>query len=259
MQMPGKLPLTAVLITYNEADRLEACLQSLWFCQAIVVVDSGSTDGTQALAAQAGAKVLQRPFDGFGPQKAWAVAQAQTDWVLCLDADERVTPALASAIGKAFEASLPKVAGFRLRRRFFFLGQELKHGGETRQGYIRLFDKRRGNYNQARVHEQVELDEAGPLLEGYLLHESYRNLQDYLERFNRYTTAGAQALYEKGKPAPWYQIYLRFPFNFLRLLLGKGLLLDGYAGWVWAFLSSVYPVVKYAKLRELYRGTEPKT
>ena len=251
--MPDKLPITAVLITYNEADRLDACLQLLGFCQGIVVVDSGSTDGTTALAEHLGARVLHRPFDGYGPQKAWAVAQAETDWVLCLDADELMTPALANAIAAAFAQGQPAVAGFRLRRRFFFLGQELRYGGETRQGYIRLFDKRQGNYNQARVHEHVELSGPVHLLPGYLLHQSYRHLQDYLDRFNRYTTAGAQALFDKGKPAPWYQIYLRFPFNFLRLLLGKGLVLDGYAGWVWAFLSSVYPVVKYAKLRELYR------
>jgi glycosyltransferase involved in cell wall biosynthesis len=244
--------ISAVLITYNEADRLAKSLAPLGFCDEILVVDSGSTDGTQALAEQMGANVLHRAFDGFGPQKAYAVAQAKNNWVLCLDADEYLTPELAQTITTLFANGEPKEAGYRLRRRFFFLGKELKRGGETRHGYIRLFNKQKGNYNQALVHEHVELDGNAPLLPGYLLHESYRNLQDYLARFNTYTSQGAAELFAKGKKGSWVQIYLRFPINFARLLFGKGLIFDGYPGWIWAFLSSVYPVVKYAKLRELW-------
>jgi glycosyltransferase involved in cell wall biosynthesis len=243
--------LTAVLITLNEADRLERCLAQLGFCEEVIVVDSGSTDGTPELATRLGARVIHRDFDGYGPQKAYAVSEAKTDWVLCLDADEFLTPELASSIKASFENGEPPLAGYRIRRRFFFLGKELKHGGETKHGYIRLFNKKHGNYNQALVHEEVVLNGSTAILDGYLLHESYRNLADYLTRFNAYTTRGAQELHAKGKKASWVQIYLRFPFNFARLLFGKGLILDGYAGWVWAFLSSVYPVVKYAKLREL--------
>lgn len=244
--------LSAILITYNEADRLAKSLAPLGFCDEIIVVDSGSTDGTEALAEHLGAKVIHRPFDGYGPQKAFAVAQARNDWVLCLDADEYLTPELAENIQTLFRNGAPTEAGYRLRRRFFFLGKELKRGGESRHGYTRLFDRRRGSYNQARVHEQVELDGPSPLLPGYLLHESYRDLRDYLDRFNRYTSQGAEELFARGKHASWVQIYLRFPINFARLLFGKGLILDGYPGWIWAFLSSVYPVVKYAKLRELW-------
>ena len=248
--------VSAVIITKNEADRLAACLAPLGFCREVIVVDSGSTDGTAELARNLGARVLRRDFDGYGPQKAWAVSQAITDWVLCLDADERLTPELAANIQALFKNGPPAEGGYRLRRRFFFLGKELRRGGESRHGYIRLFNKTKGNYDQARVHEQVALTGVTPILPGFLLHESYRDLRDYLDRFNRYTSEGARQLYERGKPAPWYQIYLRFPINFLRLLFGKGLILDGYAGWVWAFLSSVYPVVKYAKLRELYAKEE---
>lgn len=244
--------LSAILITYNEANRLAKSLAPLGFCDEIIVVDSGSTDGTQALAKELGATVIHRPFDGYGPQKAFAVAQARNDWVLCLDADEYLTPELAENIQALFRQGPPTEAGYRLRRRFFFLGKELKRGGESRHGYVRLFDRRRGSYNQARVHEQVELNGPTPLLPGYLLHESYRDLRDYLDRFNRYTSQGAEELFARGKRASWVQIYLRFPINFARLLFGKGLILDGYPGWIWAFLSSVYPVVKYAKLRELW-------
>jgi glycosyltransferase involved in cell wall biosynthesis len=252
------LVLTAVIITLNEADRLQKCLPPLSFCQEIIVVDSGSTDGTQAFAEKLGARVVHRDFDGFGPQKAFAVAQAKNDWVLCLDADEYLDTELAAAIQLLFSQGMPTSIGYRLRRRFFFLGKELKRGGETAKGYIRLFNRTYGTYNQAQVHEQVELDGKTHTLPGFLLHESYRDLHDYLNRFNKYTTQAAEELFAKGKKASWVQIYLRFPINFFRLLFLKGLVLDGYPGWIWAFLSSVYPVVKYAKLRELWaKAKEP--
>jgi len=244
--------LTAVIITFNEADRLQKCLPPLSFCKEIIVVDSGSTDGTQELARQMGARVIHRDMDGHGAQKAFAVQQATTDWVLSLDADEYLTPELAQNIKDLFANGTPPQVGYKVRRRFFFLGQELKRGGESKQGYVRLFNRTHGNFNNAAIHDKVVITGQTPLLAGFLLHESYRDLSDYFKRFNRYTSHTAEELYKQGKKASWVQIYLRFGFNFFRLLFLKGLVLDGYAGWIWAFISSVYPVIKYAKLRELY-------
>ena len=218
----------------------------------VVVVDSGSQDDTVNIAASAGAIVIHQPFLGFGPQKAFAVTQASHDWVLVVDADEVITPELATEI-QATIASNAGVVGYRVPRDFVFLGRLMHWGGERGKTHLRLFDRRAGNYNNASVHEDVVL--SGPIgtLRERMLHFSYPNLESYWAKFNNYTTRGAQDLYKRGKRVSALYIMLRFPFSFLYLYLVRLLVLDGYPGFIWAFFSAVYPVVKYAKLRDLYR------
>ena len=146
-------PLSAVLITRNAAAVLESCLDSLAFADEIVVVDSASTDGTRELAARKGARVVQKEWLGFGRQKQFAVEQAKHDWVLCLDADERVSPELARSIRAALAA--PGSPVYRMPRRNRFLGRWLSHGEGYPDWIVRLFDRRRARWSEDPVHEQV--------------------------------------------------------------------------------------------------------
>ena len=189
--MPAtRQPLSVAIITLNAAAQLEACLQSARFADEIVVVDSGSSDGTQTLAERHGAKVVQQDWLGFGPQKQFAVEQARHDWVLCLDADERVTPELQAGIENALKN--PSTAAYRCARRNRFLGRYLKHGEGYPDWSLRLFDRRQARWSDDAVHEKVETKSSVGELNGDLLHDSAESLAAYLTKQNRYTTLTAE-------------------------------------------------------------------
>jgi glycosyltransferase involved in cell wall biosynthesis len=247
-------PVSAVLITRNAERLLDEVLGALGWCDEILIVDSGSTDRTFDIAKAHGARVLSREFDGYGPQKAWAVSQAAHDWVLVVDADEIVTPELRDEIETRLERDASAYAGFEVPISLVFLGRLMRHGGEYRMRHLRLYDRRRGNYNQNRVHERVEHD--GPVGRGehHMLHDSYGSIAAYFDKFNDYTTAGAVDLHGRGKTAGVGTIVSRFPLTFVRQYFIRGHVLNGYAGFIWSMFSALYPVVKYAKLRELRRG-----
>lgn len=260
------MKLSAVIITYNEAHNLRPTLEALRWADEVVVVDSHSTDGTVSIAQEFGAKVILQKFLGFGPQKRFAVEQASHDWVLVVDADEVISPALAAEI-QTLQASLPEldseinlssiVTGYRIPRDFVFLGHTMRFGGERGKSHLRLFNRRAGNYNTASVHEDVVLEGQVRTLKHSMLHHSYHDLSSYWAKFNDYTTRGAEDLYKRGKRVSALYVVFRFPFSLLYLLLVRGLILDGYAGFLWALFSATYPVVKYAKLRDMYRRLGP--
>ena len=247
-------PVSAVLITRNAERLLGRVLAALRWCDEILVVDSGSTDATIAIATDHGARVLSHPFEGYGPQKAWAVTQATHEWVLVVDADEIVTPELRQEIDSSLESmTADYYAGYEVPISLVFLGRLMRHGGEYKMPHVRLFDRRCGNYNQNRVHERVEL--TGPVgsLRNHMLHDSYGSIASYFDKLNDYTTAGATDLHARGRTAGVAMIVLRFPFTFIRQYFLRGHVLNGYPGFLWSMFSAMYPVVKYAKLRELQR------
>ena len=246
-------PDSAVLITRNAERLLAQVLAALQWCDEIVVVDSGSTDRTMDIASSAGARVLRHEFAGYGPQKAWAVTQAKHDWVLVVDADEVVTPELQREIEQRLERDAGSFAGYDVPISLVFLGRLMKHGGEYRMRHLRLYDRRHGNYNQNRVHERVELDGPVGKLDEHMLHESYGSIESYFDKFNDYTTAGARDLHARGKTAGVATIVLRFPATFIRQYFLRGHVLNGYPGFMWSLFAAMYPVVKYAKLREMTR------
>lgn len=253
-----KTPVSAVIIARNAERLLAVVLEALQWCDEIVVVDSGSTDATVAIARAAGASVVHRAFDGYGPQKAFAVGLARNHWVFVVDSDEVVTPALRTEIETAIERVQQgqwPYRGFEVPISLVFLGRLMRRGAENKMPHLRLFDKRHGNYNTALVHERVVLD--GPIgrLESDMLHDSYGSLETYFEKFNQYTTAAATDLAARGKSAGLVTIVLRFPVTFIRQYIGRGHLFNGYPGFLWSLFSAMYPVVKYAKLRELQRKT----
>ena len=248
-------PLSVVLITLNAAEQLAECLASVAFADEVVVVDSGSTDGTVALAERYGARVVARQWLGFGRQKQFAVEQAANDWVLCLDADERVSPELAASLVR--ELGAPAAPVYRMARRNRFLRRWLRHGEGYPDWSPRLFDRRQARWSDDTVHEKVLLDAPGtPIgtLTGDLLHESAEGLGRYLEKQNRYTSLAAEDLHRRGRRAGATELVisplLRF-FKFYVLRLG---FLDGLPGLVHISIGCMNSFMKYAKLIELQRS-----
>lgn len=250
--MPDSRPLlSAILITQDAAAQLPACLDSLAFCDEIIVVDSGSRDATVALAQSRGARVIHAEWRGFGLQKQFAVAQATHDWVLCIDADERVSERLQKEILRALATG--NTQAFRFARCNRFLGRYLRHGEGYPDWSLRLFDRRHAHWSDDVVHEKVLIDNATlpATLTGDLLHDSAETLDAYLAKQNRYTTLAAEQAVAQGKRSSFVQMllspWLRFiKFYFLRLGF-----LDGLPGLVHILIGCSNSFIKHAKIRDI--------
>jgi glycosyltransferase involved in cell wall biosynthesis len=247
--MPQKTPLSVVIIALNAASQIEACLKSAAFADEIVVVDSGSRDDTWEIALKYGASVLHQDWLGFGRQKQFAVERASHDWVLCLDADERVSDSLRTSIVETLKS--PHFQVYRMPRCNRFMGRWLRHGEGYPDWSLRLFDRRVARWSEDAVHEKVLASSAVGSLRGDLLHESQESLAAYLEKQNRYTSLQAEELSQRGKQATFGRLaaspLLRFvKFYFLRLGF-----LDGAPGLVHISIGCFNSFVKYAKLHEL--------
>lgn len=254
MSAPSLPGLSACIITFNEADRIEACLASLDFCDEIVVVDSGSTDGTAERAAALGARVLTRPFDGYRRQKDFAVQSAGHDWVLCLDADERVTPALREAIA-AVRAQGFGASGYRFARATEYFGAFLRHGNAYPDRVLRLFDRRRGGWRGEReIHEHVSVDGPVQRLHGDLEHRAYRSLADQLTRLERYARLMAEHDHGRGRRASLLNLVLNPAWRFFRGFVLRAGFLDGWRGLIYAWVEANYVRQKFIKLWLLARG-----
>jgi glycosyltransferase involved in cell wall biosynthesis len=253
---PPRAPLSVVLIAHNAAHQLEECLASAAFADEIVLVDSGSTDATREVAARHGARVVSRDWLGYGRQKQFAVEQARHDWVLCLDADERVSPGLRASIERALAAPVAPV--YRMPRCNRFLGRWLRHGEGYPDWSPRLFDRRMARWSDDAVHEKVLYAVTPGTLEGDLLHDSAEDLARYLDKQNRYTTLAAEQLYERGRSAGAFELLaspvVRF-FKFYVLRLG---FLDGIAGLVHIGIGCMNSYMKYAKLIEMRRANKDR-
>lgn len=255
--MPAtRQPLSVAIITLNAASQLEACLQSARFADEIVVVDSGSTDGTQALAERHGARVIQQDWLGFGPQKQFAVEAARHDWVLCLDADERVTPALQMAIESALEIGQNSAStaaaphAYRFPRCNRFLGRYLKHGEGYPDWSLRLFNRRHARWSDDAVHEKVLCD--GPIgtLAGDLLHDSAESLSSYLTKQNRYTSLAADMALAAGKRSSVGRVALSPLVRFIKFYFVRQGFRDGLPGFVHIAIGCFNSMIKYAKMLE---------
>jgi glycosyltransferase involved in cell wall biosynthesis len=249
-RMSGQLPLSLCVITRNAAGQLADCIASASFVGEVVVVDSGSTDDTVEIARRCGARVIVQSWLGFGPQKNFAVAQATHDWVLCLDADERVTPELGAAIRNTLAAP-PAAAAFAVARRNRFLGRWLRHGEGYPDWVVRLFDRRRARWTDDVVHETVRADGAVARIEGDLLHASAESLDAYLAKQNRYTTLQAEAMHMRGERAGLVRLVISPLARFVRYYVVRLGFLDGVAGLVHIAIGCFASFMKYAKLRAL--------
>jgi len=247
------MPLSVTLITRDAAGQLADCLASVAFADEIVVVDSGSSDDTVELARHRGARVLQREWLGFGPQKQFAVEAASHDWVLCVDADERVSPELRQQIVSELKA--PRGFVYAIPRRNRFLGRWLKHGEGYPDWSVRLFHRGHARWGSEPVHEKVVSRSPVLKLSGDLLHDSAETLEKYLDKQNRYTSLQAEAMHAEGRRANTVQLtispVLRF-FKYYVLRLG---FLDGVPGLVHITIGCMNSFNKYAKLKALERSS----
>jgi len=257
MRMSRKLPLSLCVITRDAAGELEDCLASAPFAGEIVVVDSGSSDDTVEIARRCGARVLVQPWQGFGPQKNFAVANAAHDWVLCLDADERVSPELGAAISAAL-GSPPAAVAFAMARRNRFLGRWLCHGEGYPDWIVRLFDRRHARWTDEPVHENVKTSGSIARLTGDLLHASAESLDAYIAKQNRYTTIQAEAMHTRGERATVARLVASPIARFVRFYVLKLGFLDGVAGLVHIAIGCFASFMKYAKLRAL-SAVEPQS
>jgi len=243
------MSLSAVITTLNEEARIGACLAHLRFADEVVVVDFHSTDGTAERAREHGARVLQREQRSLSSQKNWAIAQAAGDWVLVVDADELVSGELASEIKRV--VSDPNARdGYRVKRRNFFLGREIRHSGWQNDWVVRLFRKGRGTHPERHVHEQVVVDGPVGTLRGPLLHYSCRSLEDYWRKLRRYAYWNALEARRRGaRVSPLYMM-IHPPLRFLQIYLLQGGFLDGMPGLVVSLLTAVYVVAKDTRIWE---------
>jgi glycosyltransferase involved in cell wall biosynthesis len=243
--------ISAVLIAQNEADRIGTALRSLAFCDEILVVDGGSRDDTVAKVREVGARLIERPFDGFVAQKNFALEHAKNDVVLSLDADEEVSYALRAEVeGLARRDTLP-LAGYRLPRVTTYMGREIRATDWYPDWQLRLFDRRRGRFAGDLVHESVLVEGAIGRLRGELIHRPYRDEADHLRRIDRYTSLWADAQFRKGRRASLVAGEAAAAFAFFRnFILKRGFLLGG-LGFRISKLNARYVRAKFTKLRAL--------
>ena len=246
-----KLPLTVAIIALNAGAQIGPCLASVPFADEIVVVDSGSTDDTVAIAARHGARVETREWPGFGRQKQHAVSIARNDWVLCLDVDERVSERLARAIREALASR--RYRAYRMSRRNRFLGRWLAHGEGYPDWTVRLFHRAHASWSNDEVHEAVLTTVEVGRLEGDLMHDSAEDIATYMAKQNRYTTLHAQALFRQGLRAGYWRLAASPLARFLKFYFFRLGFLDGGPGFAHIVIGCNNTFQKYLKLIELQK------
>jgi glycosyltransferase involved in cell wall biosynthesis len=242
--------LTVTVITRNEAAHIAAALESACFADELVVVDGESTDDTVAIARRFTDRVIVRPWAGYVAQKNFAAEQASHDWILSLDADERVSPPLAHEIGQLMIAD-PRAAGYRFPRVTFHLGRWLRSTDWYPDYQLRLYDRGRARWAGGFVHESVTADGPVRALRGELLHYAYRDISHHLQTMDRYTTLAARQMHEDGRRAGWLDVLVRPRFAFFRNYVLRGGFRDGMAGLIVSMMNAHYVGLKFAKLWEL--------
>ena len=248
------MSLSVVIITFNEEANLPRTLASVAWADEIVIVDSGSTDATAEIALHYRAQFYVEPWKGFAAQKNSAIAKATGDWVLSLDADEEVEPALADEIAHTLAAA-PSVAGFWIRRKNFFLGRWMQHGGYYPDQKLRLVQRSAAHFEERLVHEDMRLEGPTMMLRNNLLHHAYPTLEGYLEHMNRYSSLGAEIVLKSGRRRfSLWDVLLRPLATFIYNYILRGGFLDGREGLLQHLYHAAYVSWKYAKAWEKSRA-----
>ncbi len=249
--MHKREPLSVVIITLNNADTLDRCLREVDWAEDLVVLDSGSSDDTVAIAKRHGARVAVHPFDDYGPQKQRAIDMARHDWILNLDADEVLSPGTRAVIERALVE--PAAAGFRLprRERMFWTVQ---HRLSQRNGHLRLFDRRRGRMNDVEVHASVVVDGPVRTLGGAdFVNDGDADIATRVDKINRYSSGLVAHKLRRGQGFTLLRMVVYPPLFFVRQYLLKRYFLNGSAGFIASVTGAFYVFLKYAKLHEARR------
>lgn len=254
--MAHSAPLSVVIITFNEEANIGRCLLAAsTIADELLVVDSGSTDSTVAIAESLGARVVFHPFEGHIQQKNWAKSQAKHAYILSLDADEVLSPELTSALLEQKKAGFPFPCS--VNRLTWYCGQWLYHGGFNPDWKLRLWHKEAGLWTGINPHDSFKLHQPERVLKlnGRLLHYSIPDLNWHLAQVNRFTDIAAQELFNKGVKPSLIKLYLAPGFTFVQHYLLKAGFLDGFHGFTAAKVSALYAYLKYAKLKMLYHNS----
>jgi len=246
--------ISAAIIARNEADNIADAIKSVSFADQVVVADTGSADNTVEIARAAGAEVYEINFEGFGNTKNKAFEFCRGEWIISIDADERVSLELAENIQRLIEDG-PRYDAYLINRLTYFLGKPVRHSGWYPDYLPRLFRKGRGRYSSNLVHEIMEIDGMIDMVDGLLMHYSYKNLDQYLDKLNEYSSLSAREMLERGRKFNLLDLIFRPPLVFLKMYIFKAGFLDGFNGFILAVLSSYHVFVKYAKL---YRAGKSK-
>jgi len=241
--------ISVAVITKNEEQNLRDCLESVRWADEVVVVDSGSTDGTLQICQEFKARVYVEDWKGFSRQKNSAVEKTRNEWVLSLDADERVSPELRREIESTLGRN-PLCDGYFIARKNFFQSRWIKHCGWYPDYNLRLFRKERGRFRERAVHERVELQGKVGYLKNPLEHKTYRSVGDFLARMDRYSTLAAREMLNEGRQYHLFDAFFRPPFTFLQMYFIRAGFLEGYLGFLLSVLYSFYTFAKYSKLKE---------
>jgi glycosyltransferase involved in cell wall biosynthesis len=248
--------VSVTIITHNEAADIGAALESVAWADERIVVDAQSTDETAAIARARAERVVVREWPGYVAQKNYAASLATHDWILSLDADERVTPALAADIRERLERDPPH-AGYRIPRVTFHLGRWIRSTDWYPDLQLRLYDRRAAEWTGAHVHESLSVRGSVGRLRGELQHFAYRDIAEHLETIDRYTTLAARQMHESGRRAGALALVAHPPLAFLRNYIARAGFRDGVPGLIVSSLNAYYVFLKFAKLWELQRTAHP--
>lgn len=237
--------ISVILIAKNEALNIRACIESVVWADEVIVVDSGSTDETVAIAREMGAQVFEHDWPGFGIQKNRALRYANMDWVLSIDADERVSSALRAEIQSVLKD--PKADGYYVPRLSSFCGRDIRHSGWYPDYVLRLFRRSAGRFSDDLVHERLLVDGDTLKLKHCLKHESFRDLSQVLDKMNHYSSAGAEMMYQKGREATLKQAVMHGLWAFIRSYFLRAGFLDGREGFMLAVSTAEGSYYRYAK------------
>jgi (heptosyl)LPS beta-1,4-glucosyltransferase len=251
---PGVPPVSVTVITKNEAANIADALRSVSWADEIIVVDAESTDETAAIARQFTERVVVRPWAGFVDQKNCAAGLASHEWILSLDADERVTPELEGEIRDLLGRE-PPLRGYRIPRVTWHLGRWIRSTDWYPDYQLRLYDRRAARWTGMNVHESVAVDGTPGRLRGEIQHYAYRDLSHHLSTIDRYTTLAARQLLAQGRRATVADLVVHPPLAFLRNYLLRRGFRDGMPGLIVSLVNSYYVLLKFAKLWELQRQT----
>lgn len=242
--------LSVAIITHNEEEEIRDCLESVKWADEIVIVDSFSSDKTLEICRGYTDKIFQKEWAGFSDQKNYAIEMATNSWVLVIDADERVSELLMEEIKDIFENG-PTCDGYFIPRKSYFLGRWIRYGGWYPDYSVRLFRKDKGKFKLREVHESVNINGRIGKLKNPLEHYTYRSLEEYIERMDRYSTLAAREMVKEGRRATLGSIIFRPLFTFFRMYILQQGFRDGIYGFLLSTLYSYYTFIKYAKLWEI--------
>jgi glycosyltransferase involved in cell wall biosynthesis len=246
----GGAKVSATIITYNEEKNIGACLESIAWADEIIVVDSLSTDRTPDICRGYTQKLIQRPWPGHVQQKQFALEQATGDWIVSLDADERLAPGSREEILRAIAAAAPGIDGFMFPRHSFYLGRWINHGGWYPDYKLRLIRKGKGRWGGIDPHDKLEVEGKTGTISSEILHFVYRSLSHQLATVDSFSDITARQWQEQGRAFRLLPLLARPPLKFLECYLWKQGFRDGLPGFIIAVASSFYVFLKYAKLWE---------